>query len=197
MRTNGQFLFAHAMVCWRAGDGAAMSADELAAALAARVGPLLAQSVPGSRLRVLPKGGHLNILQEEEEAGQHPVASKPEGPATQAHSCATAEAQGAKEREPGGLGQPCCRASPARSERQENLPGSRAGADGGRPSTGNRGPEAGPGPQTQRSAARCPADPPAHGVAPHCPVPTTSVFHALLVVGVHCLLWATERVLGV
>ena len=161
--------------------------------MAARVAPLLAHSMTGSRLRVLSKGGHLNILQEDEQPVQHPDPSKAKGPASKQHSSAgrhgTAEAQGAKEREPGGLGQPCCRASPGRSEQQEGVPGSRAGVDGGRPSTGNRGPEAGPGPQTQRSAARCTACPLLHKDKHATSSVPTTAFDALLVVGNQAYAW--------
>ena len=148
---------------WCAGNGAAMSADDLAAALAMRIGPILAQSVPDSRLRIMSKGGHLNIRQDE-QTGQRAAASKGhegrasrEAPATSANSRAAADGQGAGVCEPGVLKSPC-QPSTAHAKQQEGLPSSSAGADGGRASTGNRGPEAGPGPQTLRSAARCKAD---------------------------------------
>ena len=141
-----------------------MSANDLAAALAVRIAPLLAQSVPGNRLHIRTKGGHLNILQEDAQAEQGPADSKvkkghaAEPLAKSSGSRATADAQGAKKHEPGGLGQPCCQPLLASVNQQGSLPSSRAGADSGKASTGNRGPEAGPGPGTQRSAVRCKAD---------------------------------------
>ena len=144
-----------------------MSADALAAALAARIVPRLALAMPGNRLRILSKGGHINILQESEQSEQHPAAgnAKERRQASKAHvktvgAHATADVDVPTERELAGPGQPCCQPSPARTEQRPRLPSSRAGTGGGKASTGNMGPEAGPGPQKQRSAVRCSADRP-------------------------------------